>query len=455
MGMGLTQFVPLVVYAAILLACVMSVFWKPQIGIYIIIPLLPFQVLRERLEEFPLGSHVVYLLLLSVIVGLFLRSELSVPRTPLNKALLVSVVFLYLSMWRGAFYLSTPFPIFPTDPRFAVWKDYMAMPLLFVATLGAIRTRSQIKLVFLIVCLSVLMVDRSALLNVLSHNFAHFDEGKRDGGPLGYAGSNGLAAFEAQCSCFLLGFVAYEKRRLRKLALYGLIAVTVYCLLYSFSRGGYLAFLSGLLIIGLLKKRRMIIVVLVVLLSWQSLVPLAVQERITMTYNKDDRLEESADQRVQLWTDAVQLITSYPVMGTGFVTYMYMGRVGQLRDTHNLYVKVLVETGIIGMFLFMWLLARLFTIGFRLFRTSKDPFNSGMALGLLSLFASLVVANLFGDRWTYIEINGVVWVLFALAAQACLLESSEATATAEIAAHDHPAQLDNGFSGEALPPIEA
>jgi len=33
----------------------------------------------------------------------------------------------------------------------------------------------------------------------------------------------------------------------------------------------------------------------------------------------------------------------------------------------------------------------------------------------------MVVVNLFGDRWTYIEINGVLWVMLGVAARALLL----------------------------------
>ncbi|HET6840965.1 MAG TPA: O-antigen ligase family protein [Candidatus Angelobacter sp.] len=431
MNTGLGQFIPLVLYVVILFGCAASAFWKPRIGIYIILPLLPFETLREKLDDFPLGSHAIYLILVSVIAGLFFRSQLTIPKTPLNRVLLAFAVFLYISLWQGAFYLSSPLPLLLSDPRLAVWRDFMAMPLLFVATTGAIRTQSQIKFAVLVVCLSILIVDRSALMNVLSHSFSHFDENKRDGGPLGYAGSNGLAAFEAQCTCLLIGLAAYEKRRLRKIGLYLLIALTSYCLLYAFSRGGYLSLLTGLLVFGIFKDKKVILLVGVILLTWQFFVPQAVQERVMMTYNKDDKLEASADERVQLWTDSVQLITTNPVLGSGFATYMFMGRVRHFKDTHNMYVKVLVETGIVGMVFFLLILSKLFTIARRLFRAAKEPFNQGLALGLLTLMGCLVVVNLFGDRWTYIEINGITWVLFALGAQAYILESRNQEAVSE------------------------
>ena len=176
--------------------------------------------------------------------------------------------------------------------------------------------------------------------------------------------------------------------------------------------------------IGILKNRKMVLVVAGLLLTWQLIVPVAVQERINMTVDEDQHLEESANQRVQLWTDAQELVRSNPALGTGYATYMYMGRVEGLKDTHNIYVKVLVETGVIGMVVFLWLLARLFSTAWRLFRQSGDAFSNGLALGLLSLLGCLLVANLFGDRWTYIEVNGLVWVLFAIAAQTFIFNSA-------------------------------
>lgn len=440
MGTGIGHFVPLILYAGVICTCVLSIFWKPQIGVYVLVPLLPYEALREKFIDYPLGSHVIYLLLVSILLGLALKGQLPIPRTPLNRALLVFAVFLYLSLWQGAIFLHSDYPLLPSDLRFSVWKDYMAMPLVFVVTMGAIRTRQQVQLVLLLVCLSILVVDRSALMNVLSHSFSHFDEAKRDGGPLGYAGSNGLAAFEAQSICFLLGFAAFETRRLRKLAIYALVALTLYCLLYAFSRGGYIALLAGLLVIGVLKNRKLVLVVAGLLLTWQFILPVAVQERINMTMDDNQRLEESAQERVQLWTDAKELVSSNPVVGTGYVTYMYMGRVEGLKDTHNIYVKVLVETGIVGMLVFLWLLSRFFTTAWRLFRQSADGFSNGLALGLLSLLGCLLVANLFGDRWTYIEVNGIVWVLFAIAAQTFILNQGARPEPVITASAEEPAE---------------
>src|SRR5436305_1998395 len=149
MGTGIGQFIPLALYIGVVCTCVLSVFWKPQIGIYVLIPLLPYQALREMLQDYPAGAHVIYLLLLSVLLGLALKEQLSIPGTPVSRALLVFAAFLYFSLWQGALFLHSDYPLLPSDPRFSVWKDYMAMPLLFIVTMGAIRTRRQVQFVLL------------------------------------------------------------------------------------------------------------------------------------------------------------------------------------------------------------------------------------------------------------------------------------------------------------------
>ena len=420
MGTGLGAYIPIAIYVCVLGTCLVSLFWRPEFGIYVAVALLPLETTREHLQAYPLGEHIIYLLLISVLVGCLFRYGSIHVRTPLNKIIFVFAVVSYASLWRGAFYLSANAPLWTSDPRFSAWKDLMAMPLFFLASAYAIRSKRQMQMVIFVILLSFLAVDQLFIRNTLVHNLSHFDESKRDPGALGYAGSNGLAAYAAQLTCFILGLAAFQKGILRRLALYALAAIGAVALMYTFSRGGYIGFLAGLLVLGALKKRVYLAAVVVLVLSWGIILPTSVQERINMTYSKNSGLENSAHSRVELWQDAGQLILENPVFGTGFATYRFMGRVGDLRDTHNFYLKMLVETGIIGLVIVLILMAKMTWLSRSLYRLD-DPFFKGVGLGLLSLCAVMVVANLFGDRWTYIEINGVLWVMLGVASRALLL----------------------------------
>jgi putative inorganic carbon (HCO3(-)) transporter len=157
------------------------------------------------------------------------------------------------------------------------------------------------------------------------------------------------------------------------------------------------------------------------LLTWQTVVPTAVRERVTMTKDANGQLEESAQERVDLWEDAEKSIIASPIVGEGFATYQFSKHVANLKDTHNWYVKVMVETGIIGLVMAVMLLQQMLATSYRLFKRASDPLYQGLGLGLLLATSACIVANCFGDRWTYLEITGLLWVLVGTALRATQL----------------------------------
>jgi putative inorganic carbon (hco3(-)) transporter len=295
-----------------------------------------------------------------------------------------------------------------------------------VVALNALEDASQVKLLIVVMCASFFLVNRAFYSLMSGRDLSHFSYEARDAGPLGYAGENGLAAFEAMVTAFLVGMYAYERKLLVKLALLGLIVTGIYCLLFSFSRGGYLGFLAALVVVGILKQRKLLLLVGVLLLVWQTVLPASVQERITMTTEDavpGGQLDSSSEQRVRIWTDAAQLLKQNPITGTGFDTYQFLGRVESFHDTHNYYMKVLVETGVVGLSIFLWLFSRLWRAGLELYRSASalDPFWGGVGLGFLALTASAAVANFFGDRWTYQQVCGWLWILLGCVLRGLIL----------------------------------
>jgi O-antigen ligase len=101
----------------------------------------------------------------------------------------------------------------------------------------------------------------------------------------------------------------------------------------------------------------------------------------------------------------------------------------------------MVETGIIGLIIVIFMFQQMFALAYRLFKRAEDPLYKGLGLGLFVAFCSCVVANCFGDRWTYLEITGPLWVLVGTAARAIgLIESEPITelTTVDTAVHVNP-----------------
>jgi O-antigen ligase len=427
MHFGLEAYAHYGIYTGAILAFLLSVFWKPQIGVYYLVPFLPLQTVRYWLHPLPLGEKFVDILLLGVLIGLFLHARKPIfPSSPLNKALVVFIGLTYLSLWQGAFYLGGALPISVLDPRFSDWKNYVEMMLLFVIVAGAIRTPRQIKILVFLMCLSVLLVNRAFHNDVGSRDFSsNYSDDLRVGGPLGYAGENGMAAFQAEFAIFLIGMATYTRSLLRKVGLLTLACTSVYCLVFTFSRGGYVGLLAGLLILGVIRDRKLLFVLLIILVGWQSLVPNAVRERVLMTYHEGEGLESSAQERVDIWQDALDVIKHNPITGTGFDTYRFMRRVGPYTDTHNYYLKVVLEMGFVGLLCFLWLLNVAGKMSWRLFRSAEDPFLSALGSAFFSMILCAMAVNLFGDRWSLLQVNGFLWVLLGCVARGLALVTQE------------------------------
>jgi putative inorganic carbon (hco3(-)) transporter len=422
-GTGIGHYIPLVAYLGFWVMCLLSLGGRPLLGLYYMIPFLPYRTLRDHFDDYPLGGNMLTFLVIAVIVGALLQGK-HLPKSKLYGTWLVFGIYLYLSMWIGTALGNAPAPIWLSDVNFVTWKDYMLIPLVFLAAGLVIEDRKAIRNVVVITAICLLFIDRSCILESMSRTWSTFDENKRGGGPLAY-GSNQTAAFLSQFAMFFWGFALFVKRKKFKLFSYGLVALTLFATMYTFSRGAYIAFLFSVLVLGLLKDRKLLLVLGLFLLTWQTVVPTPVRQRVNMTENSSGQLEASAQSRVDLWENAEKSIISSPIVGTGFATFQLGEHVDNLKDTHNWYVKVMVETGIIGLIIALFLVQQMFAVGYGLFKRATDPLYRGLGLGLFLATCSCIVTNFFGDRWTYLEITSLLWVLVAAAIRATLLAESE------------------------------
>src|SRR5258708_18056144 len=102
MHFGLEQYVPLALYLGAIVAFLLSMFWRPQAGLYFLIPLLPLQTIRYRIMDFPAGNKLIDLLLLGVILGALFRGGYQFSQTPRKKQLIFFCAFCFAGYWGGS-----------------------------------------------------------------------------------------------------------------------------------------------------------------------------------------------------------------------------------------------------------------------------------------------------------------------------------------------------------------
>ena len=128
-------------------------------------------------------------------------------------------------------------------------------------------------------------------------------------------------------------------------------------------------------------------------------------------------------QRQDLWVQSLFLIRQHPLFGIGLGAYTQVApsawpysaaHPGPVQNhTHNLFLQIALDTGVIGLAAFVVLLFYAFRSAWR---ASSRGINADLAIGVLAGLTVIVVHGM-GDVivWGTSKSSMVLWVLFALA----------------------------------------
>ena len=246
----------------------------------------------------------------------------------------------------------------------------------------------------------------------------HYSDDLRISGTFMDLGANEMGAFALMMalvtfSCVLTTW-SYSKWRYFFIAMFIMSGM---CLIYSYSRGGYLAFLLGFIIIFInYKNRKKLIAPLIfVLVIFVFKMPESVQERFSSINASEDERDESAQSRFVFWAIAFDRFLERPVAGYGYHTVQDKRINPYEMDTHNYYVKMLVERGVIGFLTFLLLLMSFRRLIYKNLQYDEtDAIKYGLTLCMAGALAGMMLGNMFGDRFSHYPIITYFWVMIAL-----------------------------------------
>jgi O-antigen ligase len=387
----------------------------------LMVALLPQPNIYYKLYELWQGKNFLDMLFIAVFLGIFINKKGFVK----SENAIIIVIFLvvsYLSVWNVSANFGLPAPITRENSVLVIWKSYFVMIVMYFLTINAIQDEKRQKQLIVIMSLVVLFI---ALRSFRSFKPGiSFIEESRDAGPFWIVGlgSNHHGAFVAYCFSFIMGLFLLDTDIKRKLLYLATLFFSLHPLFFTYSRGAYLAALSALFIYGILKDRRLLVAVVIIVLLWQVVLPSSVVERIQMTKESSSgELESSAAVRLDLWDSAIDMFHEYPVFGSGFKGFTLAHRGEHWADTHNLYLKTLSEQGIIGGLLLLIIMLGAVRSGWKLYRRGDSSFQRGLGLGFLGCVTAHIVANIFGDRFSYFEMGSYFWVFWGLVDRGILI----------------------------------
>jgi O-antigen ligase len=281
------------------------------------------------------------------------------------------------------------------------WKRWASMIFLYFFTRKFLANRSQSRLLLYVMS----AVVGFAGLNLLRENFfdalsaSHFKYSLRYGGIFGEGGVNDLGAFFAEFVFIPLALLNVEKSKVKKLGLLVVIVLTTTACLFTYSRGAWLGLAAGLLVF--LFRRSVVwpaILLTLLLIGGSSLLPRSIIDRWEMTKDSSGALEESAQMRVDVWSEGIRLVKENPVLGVGFNRFrasVSLARFEYIQlEPHNAYLKIAAEQGIPAL---LWF-AGFLVLALRTTLGASDPFEREIARAYSASWVAFIVVNLFGNR---------------------------------------------------------
>jgi hypothetical protein len=226
--------------------------------------------------------------------------------------------------------------------------------------------------------------------------------------------------------------VALETHRIRvRTACLGLAGLMGLPFAFTLSRASYLGVVPALLVLAWFTRQRRVMVGLVLLLAVCSpllalTLPSAVTQRILYTFEPEKghatvrvgkvAFDPSTSARLISFKTALEGWLTRPVFGYGVTGFGFM-------DAQ--YARVLVETGIVGLAAFAWLVWTLLRSSTDAFHHLREPEDRGLALGFLAGTIGLLVHAIGSNTFIIVRIMEPYWFFAGIVLMLPQLEQAE------------------------------
>jgi len=397
----------------ILLLIFVCVFVWPEAGLYLVIfsMLLSPEIitgdiggrgtlgrgLTLRLEDF---------LLLSIGLSWFARNAVDKTaglfrKTPLNQPIAIYILVCFLATLWG----KTTGSVQGSAGFFFVLK-YFEYMIVFFMVVNYVNSAEQAKRLLFCLFLTCFLVSLYGLMQI--------PEGVRVSAPFeGAAGEpNTFGGYLVFMGALALALIDNLKDLRVRSSLAVLLVVALICLLYTQSRASYIAIIPTYLIISLFSRRRFYLVagLIVVFALSPLIVPRIAKERIGETFTQPEqqgqiqfgklRLDTSASARIISYKEALSGWQKRPILGYGVTGTTFM-------DAQ--YPRILVESGVLGLLAFAWLMYAIFLVGLSAWRDQPDNLIRGLSVGLIAGLSGLLVHAIGANTFIIVRIMEPFW----------------------------------------------
>ena len=198
------------------------------------------------------------------------------------------------------------------------------------------------------------------------------------------------------------------------------VAISGACLIYTQSRMGWVALGLAIAVFLLFYDRRLLLVAAVAAVMVVILKPDLLSSRLTSILNLSS--DSSIYYRFLIWQVAAHIIRDFWFSGVGpgsaafqlIYNKFYAVYGMQAYHTHNLYLEMLVEYGVFGTLIFLWLLLSCFGYGLKRVIGKPRVFTKMIAIASIAAMVSYLFMGIAEDCWYSFKLVFLFWFLISV-----------------------------------------
>ncbi|HEX3033183.1 MAG TPA: O-antigen ligase family protein [Bacillota bacterium] len=231
---------------------------------------------------------------------------------------------------------------------------------------------------------------------------------------------------------------------LKKLLYTGVLGLMGLCLLFTYSRGAWIALVLAMFYYGVVHNRKLLALIVIASILAPIAVP-SVGRRVTYLLSPEYVKSSQKGGRLVRWTKAINIVKKSPVVGVG------LGRYGGAVATNakipgtfyvdNYYLKTLAEMGILGLAAMLWLFLNCMRFGTNAYRRAEDPFLRDLGAGIMAGLLGLLIHNGVENVFEVPMINSYFWFFLGMVGTFPLLRKTGQADSPVDGTADDPAEI--------------
>lgn len=205
------------------------------------------------------------------------------------------------------------------------------------------------------------------------------------------------------------------------------LAPMILTLIFTYSRGAWLAMFGALIVYGLIYNRRILLGLAAAAYAAPKIFP-DIAARIGYMLSPAYLLSSTRAGRVARWNAAIAKWKANPLTGEGFGRFggaVAARHIPTSNYVDNFYLKTAAESGLIGLAALVWLYISGLRCAFNSYRRLTDPYLKGLAVGLIAGLLGVLLHNGVENIFEVPMMSTYFWLLLGMAAALPHLDGQE------------------------------